>query len=179
MDIKEQDIDTITVIGRLNNSDVKLIRTKGGFNIAMGSSRTGSANTEPLAVGSHSAIVMHNLGKKFQGFQPLIKKSEMEESIKVQEMSDLLGADLVSKGYDLYFLEKNHTMDMSLTYQNVEVASFALLIKNDELKVSNFKINESKRTKKENYDISKALQEGLSKKAKELSLKINSTVLGK
>ncbi len=176
MEIKDVDIDEIKVVGKLNGKEVKLIRTKGGFNIAMGQVSTNSTISEPLAVGSHSAIVMFNLGKKYKQFQPVMNKSEVEESTKVTEMTYILGDKLQNLGYDLYCLEKSYETSMSLTYQNTEVASFNLLTKNDQLTISNFKINDSKRTKKESFALSKSIQEALLEKAKSLNLKLSNEI---
>ena len=70
MDIKEDEIKDIKKLGTLNGSEVKLVTLKGGFHIGMGKKRENSRKSEILAVGSHPALVSHQISKKYESKMP-------------------------------------------------------------------------------------------------------------
>ena len=49
MEIKPDEVEEIKVIGKLNGEDVKLIKTHGGFHVAMGKKDKKSYKAEALA----------------------------------------------------------------------------------------------------------------------------------
>ena len=76
MQLTPNEIDSVEDAGLLNGSKVKLIKTKGGFWIAVGRPQ-GKLQEEALAAGSHPAIVRYNLERQHPTFQPSMQKSEL------------------------------------------------------------------------------------------------------
>jgi len=120
MEIRPVDVDTIEEMGELNGSSVKLIRTKGGFWISLGRSKRGGAD-EPLAAGSHPAIVRYTVEKKHPDFRPVMAKSALSDEPHVVECtSHFLGEKEIAKGYDIFVLQKSSRVDICLTRHGVE-----------------------------------------------------------
>ena len=109
MEIKEDEIKETKNIGTLYNSEVKLISLKGGFHIGVGKKQSNSRNSEILAVGSHPAIVSHQISKKYNdNFEQKMEKNETEQLPSIFEYSHNLSS--LSKnvlGLDIYAIKKN------------------------------------------------------------------------
>lgn len=120
MQITPNEIASVEEAGELNNSPVKMIKTKGGFWIAVGKPR-GHSKEEALAAGSHPAIVKYNMEKQFPDFQPSLMKSETyNDSAMVDKHSHFLSDDLRKAGYDIFSVQEGTTVVFHVTHQNVE-----------------------------------------------------------
>lgn len=123
MQITPDEIENIEEAGLLDKNPVKILRTKGGFHIAVGRPR-GKYKDEVLAAGSHPAIVKFNLEKHFPEFQPALMKSEATDySPVVVKHTHFLSNDLVKSGHDIYSVQSGSHIEFQVTKQNVKVAS--------------------------------------------------------
>lgn len=123
MQLTPNEIETIEDAGMLNNSVVKLIKTKGGFWIAVGRP-LGKLQEEALAAGSHPAIVKYNLERQHPTFQPALTKSELLSSpTKVEKHSRFLSEELIKSGHDLFSIQTNDHIEFQVTKQNAKLAS--------------------------------------------------------
>lgn len=124
MNILPHEVASVTEIGTLDDSPVRILKTIGGFHIAMGRLKN-KKQEEVLAAGSHPAIVKHNVKKAFANFQQSLTKSEPgEEDSRVTGFSELLPSEMRSKGYDLLMLEKSEETSFVLSRFGNEVNSF-------------------------------------------------------
>jgi hypothetical protein len=115
MQITPNEIASIEEAGTLNNAPVKLIRTKGGFWIAVGRPK-GKFREEALAAGSHPAIVKFNLEKEHPDFQPSMMKSEnFSDGLLVEKHSHFLSDDLRKSGYDIYSVQDGSLVNFHIT----------------------------------------------------------------
>lgn len=142
MEIKPEEIEDIKVIGHLNGDEVKIIKTSGGFNVAIGKREKHSKKAEALAAGSHRGIVAHQIAKQFKtDFQPAIFKSESEQLEIVTDNTKLLPNHHINFGLELFTLNKNENYDIVLCKHGItlgkyetEVSGDKLLIKSAEFK---------------------------------------------
>ena len=142
MQITPEEISSIEEAGMLDNSPVKMIRTKGGFFIAVGKPK-GKNKEEALSAGSHPAIVKFNIEKQYPGFQPSMMKSELlSDSTVVEKHSHYLSEDLRKSGHDVYSLQKGKNVEFHVTKNNIHVSSISAVIENDALTIK--KMNSSK-----------------------------------
>lgn len=133
MQLTPNEIDTIEDAGMLDNTMVKLIRTKGGFWIAVGRPK-GKLQEEALAAGSHPAIVKFNLERQHPGFQPSMMKSELlSENVKVERHSHFLSDILRKSGHDLYSIQNGPQIEFQITKHNAKVSSVIGTLENDVL----------------------------------------------
>lgn len=140
MQITPNEIHSIEEAGTLDNSPVKMIRTKGGFWIAVGKPR-GKFREEAIAAGSHPAIVKFNLEKQYPGFQPSMMKSEQfNDSTVVEKHTHFLPEELRKSGHDIYSVQDGDRVDFHVTKQNVKVGSCNGLIDKEFLILSNLSI---------------------------------------
>ena len=140
MQIKPQEIHSIEDAGMLDNAPVKMIRTKGGFYIAVGKAR-GKAQEEALAAGSHPAIVKYNMEKQYPQFQPVMMKSEANIAPVVDKHSHFLSDELRKSGHDIYSIQNGPTVDFQITKQNFKVASVKGVFQNEELVLRNLNMS--------------------------------------
>jgi hypothetical protein len=120
MQITPNEIAHVEEAGSLNASPVKLIKTKGGFWIAVAKPR-GKIKEEAVAAGSHPAIVRYNLEKQFPDFEPSLMKSEhYNDAAIVDKHSHFLSDDLRKSGHDLYSVQEGTTVSFKITHQNIE-----------------------------------------------------------
>lgn len=116
MEIKPNEIEEIRVIGDLYEDDVKLIKTIGGFYLAVGRKKANSKKPEALAAGAHEAIVAHQVSKNFGAdFKPAIFKSEAEQLHQVEEKDEYLSKSNIDKGIKLYVLQKQENLSFVLS----------------------------------------------------------------
>lgn len=126
MDIKPNEVESIKVIGELNGQSVKLIKTLGGFYAAVGARSKSSKVVEPLAAGSHPALVSHQIEKEFKkDYQPTIMKSESETFPSVKEFTKKLPKEMVDAGYQVYSLTKNNDINFIATKNGAEMINLA------------------------------------------------------
>lgn len=123
MQITPNEIDTVEDAGMLDKSPVKMIRTKGGFWIAVGRLK-GKIKEEALAAGSHPAIVKFNLEKQFPDFQPSLMKSEhFADGSLVEKHSHFLPEDLRKSGHDIYSVQVGPSVDFHITKHNNKIST--------------------------------------------------------
>ena len=123
--IKPEEVESIKVIGELHGEDVKVIKTIGGFFCAVGRKSKSKKTVEPLAAGSHVALVAHQLDKQFKSeFRPAMFKSESEALPVVKEYTKKLPQELVDGGYELFTLTKNEKVNFVATKRGAEVLNF-------------------------------------------------------
>jgi hypothetical protein len=122
MEIRSQDIDRMEEAGTLHGESVKLIRTTGGWWIALGRKKP-SGKQEALEAGSHPAIVKYNMERKFPEFQPVMMKSEGHADAIVEKHSHFLSEDLRKSGHDIYSLQTGGEVEFQVTKHNAQVAS--------------------------------------------------------
>lgn len=136
MDIKPSEIDLVEEIGALDGEPVKMIKTIGGYWIAVGKPKS-KKRDEALAAGSHPAIVKYNIEKNFPGFQAALAKSEaIGITENVTGYSELLPDSLRDRGYDMYGLEKSEKLSYVLTRNGYEVYKFDAELTQDSLRIS-------------------------------------------
>jgi hypothetical protein len=125
MEIKQDEIKEVKKLGTLHDSEVKLVTLKGGFHIGMGKKNKNSKTSDILAVGSHPALVSHQISKKYdQKFEQAMAKSEKEALPSVTEYSHNLNS--VEKnvlGLDIYAVKKNERVQFKVTKHNFEIFS--------------------------------------------------------
>lgn len=140
MQITPNEIDTVEDAGILDKSPVKLIRTKGGFWIAVGKPK-GKLQEEALAAGSHPAIVKYNLEKQYPGFQPSMMKSEnFNDAVVVEKHSHFLSDILRKSGHDIYSIQSDSQIDFHITKHNVKVSSVTSHLEDKNLVFKELKI---------------------------------------
>lgn len=137
MQITAQEIAAVEDAGMLDQSPVKMIRTKGGFWIAVGKLR-GRFKEEALAAGSHPAIVKYNLSKQYPGFQETLMKSEAfaEADALVEKHSHFLSEELRKSGHDVYSVQKGVDVSFHVTKQNIKVGEIKGHLREDSMIIS-------------------------------------------
>lgn len=122
MQITAQEIAAIEETGMLDGAPVKMIRTRGGFWIAVGTPR-GKFREEALAAGSHPAIVKYNLSKQFPQFQEAMMKSEAfsEADALVEKHSHFLTEELRKSGHDVYSIQKGPEVNFHITKHSMKI----------------------------------------------------------
>lgn len=144
MEIKPSEVESVKVIGQLFGDDVKLIKTIGGFYCAVGKKSRSKKSVEPLAAGSHSALVSHQIEKEFKSeYKPVIMKSEHSSEPKVEEFTKKLPQELVDKGYQVYTLTKNEKVNFIATKLGAEVVNLGANVTSEGLDTLK---NEGKKT---------------------------------
>lgn len=137
MQITPNEIAHVEEAGSLDAAPVKLIKTKGGFWIAVAKPR-GKKKEEAVAAGSHPAIVRYNLEKQFPNFQPSLMKSEAyNDAAIVDKHSHFLSDDLRKSGYDLYSVQEGTTVSFKLTHHNVEKHNASGYLSGTDLVINN------------------------------------------
>jgi hypothetical protein len=130
MKITPDEIAAIEDAGMLDQSPVRMIRTKGGFWIAVGKPR-GKFKEEALSAGSHPAIVKFNLSKQYPQFEEALMKSEdfIHANSTVEQHSHFLSEDLRKSGHDVFSVQSGPEITFHVTKHGVEVgkASGAML----------------------------------------------------
>jgi hypothetical protein len=125
MEIRPNEVESVKVIGHLHGEDVKLIKTTGGFFCAVGKkSKNGKKGVEPLAAGSHFALVNHAIEKEYKNeFKPAIFKSESESLPIVTEYTKKLPQEMVDAGYQVFTMVKNEQVNFVATKLGYEVVN--------------------------------------------------------
>ncbi len=126
MNITPEQIDQVEDAGVLDGQPVKMIRTKGGFHMAVHKGKV-------LAGGSHPAIVRHSISKMYPNFQPVMCKSEGFEESVVDSHSHYLSDDLRKSGHDIYSIQTGDNVEFQITKHNTKVASVSGSLLGDSL----------------------------------------------
>lgn len=141
MQITANEIDSIEEAGMMNGNAVKLLRTKGGFYIAVGTPH-GKMREEALAAGSHPAIVKHNLEKMYPGFQPMLMKSETSIAPTiVTKHSHFLSEDLKKSGHDVYSVQSGTNIEFQVTKHDIKIGSIQATLEKDAIVVNDMKVS--------------------------------------
>lgn len=141
MNITPNEIESIEDAGMMNGFAVKLLRTKGGFHIAVGR-QLGKAQDEALAAGSHPAIVKYNLEKQYPGFQPIMMKSEISISpAVVTKHSHYLSEDLRKSGHDVYSVQSGTNIEFQVTKHDVKIGSVQTTLEKDAIVVNQMSVS--------------------------------------
>lgn len=140
MQIKPNEIAEIEDAGILDGSPVKLLKTKGGFWIAI-SKLKGKLKEEALAAGSHPAIVKFNLEKQFSTFQPALMKSEIYNNANVDKHSHFLSEELRKSGHDIYSIQEGNEITFHVTKHNMNVSTVHSSLENNELVIKDLNID--------------------------------------
>lgn len=141
MQITASEIESIEDAGLMNGQPVKLLRTKGGFYIAVGTLQ-GKAKEEALAAGSHPAIVKYNLEKQYPAFQPSLMKSEVSLSpAVVTKHSHYLSEDLKKSGYDIYSVQSGTNIEFQVTKHDIKMGSVQATLEKDAIVINDMKVS--------------------------------------
>ena len=163
MNIRPEEIDSIEDAGMLNKRPVKMIRTKGGYWLAVGY-KMGTAGQEALAAGSHPAIVKYNLERQYPEFQPSMMKSELyADNAKVEKHSHFLSDELRKSGHDVYSIQNDGNIEFQITKHNSQIHSVIGDVKNQELVFSDLGIDKKFARALAGATTEKALECGLKK----------------
>jgi len=147
MDIKSSEIESIEIIGELNNNDVKLLRTFGGFNIAVGIKKKGKRKPEVLTAGSHKALVSHQIGKEFNEFNPTLQKSEQDSLPSVKDVSNKLNNNLIDMGYEAFVLNKHESLNFVVSKFNLSIVDCSCVVSDNNLIVKSLKLDKTNANK--------------------------------
>lgn len=169
MDIKENEVESIKVIGKLNGDDVKLVKTHGGFHIALGKKDKKSHKAEALAAGSHQGLVAYQIEKMHgSDFEPAIFKSEAEQLPKVEDRSHDLPDMAKNAGIEVFVLSKFNHLDFVVCKGGIELAKYETEYSKEDLNIKNYSFRSSLSP---NKFLSQVLAKAIDDKMKELKLK--------
>jgi hypothetical protein len=139
MNIKPSEIESVEQIGVLDGSPVRMLRTTGGYYIAMGKPKS-KKQEEALGSGSHAAIVKYNIEKQFSSFQPTLAKSEALSGTQcVTGYSELLPQPMRSRGYEMFSLQKGGEIDYVLTRHGYEAHKYTASLTADAIRIEKAK----------------------------------------
>jgi hypothetical protein len=174
MEIKQDEIKEVKKIGTLHGSEVKLVTLKGGFHIGMGKKEKGSKKSDILAVGSHPALVSHQISKKYkEKYEQKMQKNENEISEVVCEFSHKLSSTQKNVlGLDIYAIKKNENVEFKVTKHNFEVFSIQASESLDSITLEKTSKNKSGLSNIDKDKLSKNLQDAIREYAKNNDLKI-------
>ena len=172
MEIKQDEIKDIKKIGTLNGSEVKLITLKGGFHIGMGKKEKNSRKSDILAVGSHPALISHQISKKFTGkFEQKMTKSESEAAPAVMDYSHNLNSTQKNVlGLDIYAIKKNEQIEFKVTKHNFEIFSIQANENTGEIILEKTEKDDSKFSNINKRELSENLEKTIKEYAKENNL---------
>lgn len=134
MQLSPNEIDRVEEAGTMHDKPVRLVRTKGGFWIAIGKKRANSSE-EALGAGSHPAIVKYNLEKQYSEFQPNMMKSEGMVDPIVVKHSHFLSEEMRKSGHDIFSIQEGDAVTFTITKQNSEVANVTGSLDKDHLTI--------------------------------------------
>lgn len=139
MQIGNNEISSVEEIGTLSGHPVRLVRTKGGFWIAI-SRKRGRISEEALGAGSHPAIVKYNLEKQYPDFEPNMMKSENFVEPIVDKHSHFLPEELRHSGHYIFSVQTGSSIEFHITKNNVALAKAEGLLEESHLVIQNLKI---------------------------------------
>lgn len=168
MEIKPNEVEEVKVIGKLHDDDVKLVKTKGGFYVAVGKKKKESNKADALAAGSHQALVAYQVEKMHgNSFQPVMSKSESDKLPKVEDMTEILPDQAQNSGLELFVLEKYNHIDFIFCKHNIELAKYETFHEESTLKIKNYNF---KGFISPNKFVSEAIAYAMQKKMKDLGI---------
>ncbi|HBI01517.1 MAG TPA: hypothetical protein DDY18_07820 [Flavobacterium sp.] len=171
MNILPSEVESIKVIGNLHGDDVKVVKTHGGFYVAVGKKKKSSSQAEALAAGSHQALVAHQLTKEYGAdFEPAIFKSEQDQLEKVEARTEYLPSEMIAKGVELYILSKGNKIDFVLYKHGLTLGQYSSEIEDQTLVLKNGGFD-YKEVVDKNVGTAKGIARALKEKVHELNLK--------
>lgn len=172
MDIRPEEVESVKVIGNLFGTDVKLVKTHGGFHIAVGKKKRSSGKTEALAAGSHQALVAHHIAKEFgSDFQPAMFKSEHEALEKVEDKTQYLPSEAINKGIELFTLSKGGHHEFILYRRGITLFKYDSEVQDSKLIIKNHSVNSiAKFHLNGDENIAKAMARAIEEKAEDLGV---------
>lgn len=173
MDIKQDEIKEVKKIGTLHGSEVKLVTLKGGFHIGMGKKGKNSKKSEILAVGSHPALVSHQIQKKHNNFEQAMAKNEREAMPAVTDYShNLSSIEKNVRGLDIVAMKKNEKVEFQITKHNFGIFAIEASELNGEIVLEKTYKDEASLSTLNKKELSKNLEKTIREYAKEHGLKI-------
>jgi hypothetical protein len=174
MDMKEDEIKEINKLGTLHGSDVKIVTLKGGFHIGMGKKEKNSKKSDILAVGSHPAIVAHQISKQYTNkFEQAMAKNESENMADVIDYSNNLSSSQKNVlGLDIYAIKKNESVEFKITKHNFEIFSIQASEIGNEIVLEKTSKNKDRLSNVNKKELSENLEKAIRQYAKEKSLNI-------
>lgn len=174
MEINQDEVKEIKNIGKLNDSEVKLVTLKGGFHIGMGKKSKEAKKSDILAVGSHPALITHQISKKFEGkFEESMAKNEKEAMPNVTECSDNLSKSQKNVlGLDIFVLEKNENVEFKVTKHNFEIFNIKATRDSDNVILEKTEKNSERLKNVDKKELSKSLEKTIQEFARANKLKI-------
>lgn len=136
MKINQNEIASVQILGTLDGHDIKLIKTRGGLNLAIGPDGKGGETV--MGAGSHQAIVLYNFEKNHPSFHPAIMKSDNFQSSIAEKHSHFLSDDLRKSGHDIYSVEEGNEISFFITKHDLKLGSIVGFKAGDTLKVSSY-----------------------------------------
>jgi len=168
MDIKPQEVESVTTIGNLHGNDVKLVKCVGGFYVAVGKKKKDTKKAEALAAGSHSGIVAHQICKEYgSDFKPALAKSEHDKMAEVEDKTSHLPSNVIQNGVELYTLTKGSNLEFILYKQGITLAKYDAEIENNNLVI---KKHEYRYAVEPNKKVALAISKAMKDKVYELKL---------
>lgn len=174
MEIKEDEIKEVRKLGTLNGSEVKLVTLKGGFHIGMGKKAKNSRQSDILAVGSHPALISHQISKKFnEKFEEVMVKNEKDAMPDVTDYSHNLNSTQRNVlGLDIYAIKKNENIEFKVTKHNFEIFSIKASEDVSGITLEKTEKNEERLANLDKIELSKNLEKTIKEYAKTNGLKI-------
>jgi hypothetical protein len=137
MKILDNDIASTEPFGVLDGKTVKLVTTRGGLNLAVGTDKSGNENV--LGAASHRAILCYTIEQRYPSFQPMIMKSEGLK-LSAESHSHFLTDDLRKSGHDIYSIQNGDNVDFYVTKLNIKVGAANGCVENGALLIKSLDI---------------------------------------
>ena len=150
---------------------MKLVRTFGGYQIAIGKRKKTAKKSEALAAGSHAGLVSHQLQKEYgSDFTPAIFKSEHEQLEKVETKTEYLPAEMIAKGIELFTLSKGNKINFVLYKHGLTLGEYEGDVENKVLMIKKGGFS-NKEMISESEKTAKAMARAIKDKVHDLKLK--------
>jgi hypothetical protein len=128
MKILENEIASTEPFGMIDGKEVKLVRTKGGLNLA-------TMGNEVLGAASHQAILCYSIEQRYPKFQPMIMKSEGLK-LAAESHSHFLTDDLRKSGHDIFSVQNGDVVDFYITKQSIKIGMAKGSLDSDKLVIN-------------------------------------------
>lgn len=127
MDIKPNEVESITHIGHLHGDEVKIVKCIGGYNLVIGKKKKTDRKAEVITAGSHQAICIHEMEKMFKDeFKLKMNKNEHEAIPVVEDHTGRLSKNMAENGVKLYSLEKNASLEVVLYKHGITLSKYEI-----------------------------------------------------
>ena len=168
MDILPNEVESVRTIGSLFGEDVRMVKTHGGFHVAVGKKKKKKKKVEALAAGSHQAVVAHQLSKEYgSDFQPAIFKSEQEKLEAVEDKTQYLPSDAIANGVELYTLSKGNRFEFLLYKRGLTLGRYETEAQDKALVIKKFDFSN---IEKSDRSMAEAISRAMRDKVHELNL---------